>query len=414
MDDLGAAPSTAWLDHVDVVLPGGVAPRLVEAARRVAPFSQARLDFVENLGKRLRSSPETRKHPELVALGFWARGSNLRRLKQRFDQAHPEAARLPRGLAFHVAPANVDTIFVYSLLLSVMSGNTNIVRLSTRGGEQTDLLLSALGQALAEASEDVRSSLTIVRYGHEKSITDAFSLRANLRVVWGGDETVRLIRESPLAPAGVELVFPNRFSLAVFDAEAWIEANDKPRIAALFANDVLWFGQMACSSPRAVVWRGSEASAARASAGFWPMIDQAAKTAGYVVEPAGAVAKLLGEQEAAADYSDRILDTGSNRLRVINRGGLERLDHESLPGDGFFTEHRIERIGELARIAGKHWQTIVSFGVSAADWRAALEDAVPLGIDRIVRPGAALDFDSVWDGVDLITAMTRIVSISVD
>ncbi len=413
MDDL-RAPVTSWLDDVEVVLPGGVGPGVVEAARRVEPFSPERLAFVEDLGRRLRSSPETRAFPELVALGFWARGSNLKRLKQRFDQAHPDAVRLPRGLAFHIAPANVDTIFVYSLLLSVICGNSNIVRLSARGGEQTDLLLGLLGRTLAEAPPELRSSFTVVRYGHDKSITDAFSLRANLRIVWGGDETVRLIRESPLAPAGVELVFPNRFSLAVFDADAWIEANDKSRVAAQFANDVLWFGQMACSSPRAVVWRGSEASTARASADFWPRLDEAARQAGFDVEASSAVAKLLGEQESAADHDDRILDTGSNRLRVIYRGAVDRLGDERLPADGFFTEHRIDSLEDLARVAGKPWQTVVSFGVPADDWRAALRHTAPLGIDRVVRPGAALDFDSVWDGVDLITGMTRIVSLSVD
>ena len=395
-------------------MPGGASPETVAAAPRVEPFASERLAFVEDLGRRLRSSRETRAFPELVALGFWARGSNLKRLKQRFDAAHPGAVRLPRGLAFHIAPANVDTIFVYSLLLSVICGNSNIVRLSARGGEQTDLLLGLLAQAVADAAPDLRASLTVVRYGHDAAITDAFSMRANLRIVWGGDETVRLIRQSPLAPAGVELVFPNRFSLAVFDADAWNSSNDKDRIAGQFANDVLWFGQMACSSPKAMAWRGSEAAAAEASADFWPRIDQAARRAGFTVEPASAVAKLLGEQEAAADNDDRILNTGSNRLRVISRGGADRIGDERLPGDGFFTEHRLDRLEDLTRIAGKSWQTVVSFGIPAEDWASALRAAVPLGIDRVVRPGAALDFDSVWDGVDLITGMTRIVTLAVD
>src|SRR5229473_1854189 len=40
--------------------------------------------------------------------------------------------RFPRGLVFHVPPANVDTIFVYSWALSALAGNRNVVRISPR------------------------------------------------------------------------------------------------------------------------------------------------------------------------------------------------------------------------------------------------------------------------------------------
>ncbi|MFC6804089.1 acyl-CoA reductase [Deinococcus caeni] len=39
---------------------------------------------------------------------------------------------MPRGLVFHVPPANVDTIFIYSWLMSVLAGNRNVIRLSSR------------------------------------------------------------------------------------------------------------------------------------------------------------------------------------------------------------------------------------------------------------------------------------------
>ena len=37
---------------------------------------------------------------------------------------------------------------------------------------------------------------------------------------WGGDETVRTVRQVPLAPMANELAFPERFSLAAFSTTA--------------------------------------------------------------------------------------------------------------------------------------------------------------------------------------------------
>ena len=35
---------------------------------------------------------------------------------------------LSRGVVFHIAPKNVDTIFVYSFVLSLLCANKNIIR----------------------------------------------------------------------------------------------------------------------------------------------------------------------------------------------------------------------------------------------------------------------------------------------
>ena len=44
--------------------------------------------------------------------------------------------RVPR------AAANVDTLFVYSLVLSLLAGNRNIVRLSSRATDQSHVILN--------------------------------------------------------------------------------------------------------------------------------------------------------------------------------------------------------------------------------------------------------------------------------
>jgi len=395
------------LDRIGVILPHDGDARAVLAARPAMPFSPPVLAFVEALGRALRGDPAVRRHPELVALGFWARAANIARLRARFEGAYPEAVRLPRGRCLHIAPSNVDTIFIYSLLLAMLAGNINLVRVSSRAGEQATLLMQVFARCLAEADPAVRVATAIIRYDHDAAITDALSAAVDLRIVWGGDETVRRIRQSPLAPAGTELVFPNKFSLAVIDAEAWDASADHARIARDFVNDAFWFGQMACSSPRVVVWRGSAAACALAGPSFWDAVEAAIDVADPDWEDAHAVAKLMAEQEAAIDDQGvTILPTRTNRLRVV-RCNLSDIEHRN-PGNGFFRETRVGTLPELVDLARPHWQTVASFGVPEADWRTALAVTLPSGIDRVVPFGSALNFDAIWDGKDLLAQMTRI------
>ena len=62
--------------------------------------------------------------------------------------------------------------------------------------------------------------MLIVRYPAEKPINDALSAHAVVRVIWGGDDTVREVRASPLPPHASELTFPRKVSAAVIAAAA--------------------------------------------------------------------------------------------------------------------------------------------------------------------------------------------------
>lgn len=396
---------------VEPALPAGQSLDKLLAARPLSPFSESVIAFIEALGRSLRSDPGSRRFPELVALGFWARRASIERLRERFDAAYPGAVRLPRGLAFHVAPSNVDTIFVYSLLLSMLAGNTNLVRVSSRSGDQSSHLMALIGQALSQAEEVVRQSVAIVRTPHDKVVIDWLSKISAVRIIWGGDETVNRIRQSPLNPGGTELVFPNRASLAVFDAAQWVVEEDKAAVARRFVNDSLWFGQMACSSPRDLVWRGTAADTELASASFWTEVEAQASAAGLEWVDASAVAKLLAAQDLAAGAHVTQLPLASNRITVVRPRGLEGLGAPAPTGGGFFRQHRVEALADLAPLVQRNWQTVVSHGIAAADWSDFLHTFCPPGIDRIVKPGEALDFDSIWDGVDLLASMTRIVAL---
>ncbi len=117
----------------------------------------------------------------------------------------------PIGLTFHIAPANVDTMFVYSWALAYLCGNANLLRLSQEQSPIMEGLLECLNGVM-EQDEEMASANRFVTYPHDESVTAAISAKCALRVVWGGSETVDRIRRVPLNPNAAERVFPTKYS----------------------------------------------------------------------------------------------------------------------------------------------------------------------------------------------------------
>ena len=83
---------------------------------------------------------------------FWTRRAALTKLAASFAARVPNnTLARPRGLVFHLPPQNVETVFLYSWVLSYLAGNANIVRLpheiSARMRAIVDLFLERLEAA---------------------------------------------------------------------------------------------------------------------------------------------------------------------------------------------------------------------------------------------------------------------------
>lgn len=219
---------------------------------KAEPLNASLVDSSIDFSHRIFRDSEAKSYPELLALAFWMRKSEITRLIAQFRSLQLEQRVLiPRGLVFHLPPRNVDTMFIYSWLLAALTGNKNVIRLSPQRSESTNILLRLLRETLAVAAEPAKSSTVIVSYGHEEEPTAMLSALCDVRVTWGGDSTVEIIRRSPLAPQAGEITFPDRYSLAAIRADAYADLPEQKRdyLADQFFNDSFWFDQLACSSP---------------------------------------------------------------------------------------------------------------------------------------------------------------------
>ncbi len=386
----------------------GVADLLrdLATARVAPPFNAEAMDFCADFAQRLRR--EARGLPEAQALAFWMRGSGIRRLAADFAELGSDGCVLvPRGTALHIPPANVDTIFMYSWLLSTLAGNRNVVRISDRAGEQTTLIVDVLAELFrAGHHPGVRASTAVVQYGHDSRLTDLLSAACDLRIVWGGDATIAEIQRSPLPPHATELTFPDRFSFAAFDAAAYLALDDGRRddLARRFFNDAYSFDQLGCSSPRL---RGGEPAAAGAAGrDLFDRLAGVVRERDHEIATSTAIAKLAYTRRASIDWPVGRARSYGSRLTVLPLDRYADVRGEFC-GGGVFFELRVDSLGDLASYVERRDQTLVQFGFPADELVSLVRELNGRGIDRIVPVGEALTFHRIWDGHDLLQAFTR-------
>jgi hypothetical protein len=372
------------------------------------PFSDEIVEFCHAFSRRLFTDNTAKAYPELQTLAFRMRRSELSTLRSEFRELNRGRVRLvPRGLVFHIPPANVDTISIYSWLLAVLTGNASIVRVSPRASAQTEILWRLLNAGLAEAPAMARGT-AMIGYGHETEITAAISQVCDIRVIWGGDATVNAIRAIPLSPFGRDLSFPDRYSLCAIKASAFHELDEASRrdLAARFFNDTFWFNQMACSSPRLIVWCGSPEDDRRASAAFGILVGEHAMAQRRVAEPAVRIAKFTFACGAIIDEPINAFYNHGNEFSVLEMERPAALNRAQC-GGGLVYQVFAPGLSAIAPFVERRDQTLTHFGFDPAELENFLKELNGCGIDRLVPIGQALSFQRHWDGMDLFQELTR-------
>jgi hypothetical protein len=373
------------------------------------PFSEPLVNFVNDVSATILKDRFFKQYPELMTLAFWMRRSHILSIKDYFNKQKAGKIILGRGIIFHIAPSNVDTIFVYSWFISLLMGNSNIVRISSKSNTQTELLLNAIVTVLHQTKYTfLQNRVAILKYGHDDVITKHLSAMADMRVIWGGDSTINHIRTIPIKPTAIELTFADKFSFAILKSKELLQDKKIELFIEKFYNDAFWFGQMACSSIRAVIWVGNKSDNQQAQMIFWNALNHyVLKQRPNEVTPADIINKLVAECSMAIEKPVVIEEKHSPYINKIQIQSFNDINERLHCGTGLFYELETETIEEVFIHTTKKYQTIAQYGFSKKELSIALYQNMPKGIDRIVPIGKSLDFSYIWDGYDLLSYFTR-------
>ncbi len=374
------------------------------------PFNDISKKVLRKLSSELLTSSFSKKIPQLVALGFWLRPTQINELYVKsIPQIDNSSISVSRGLAFHLPPQNVDTLFVYSWSLSLLAGNFNIVRLPSEMTNVLEWLVDLIFDILNEFKIDHEQ--IFCRFETDSELTSLISEKSDLRMIWGGDDKVKLISTYPVRLDGLSLGFPNRNSFCIISSESYSQLSDKEKnaVAEKLYNDIYWFDQMGCGSPKAIFWLKKEQKIAE---DLYIRIDKIAQLKKYNVEVNTSLSKFSFMNDNLASNNAISGKRFSSRLCVMNAKSNKKISI-NLEGAGMLYDIELDDVTEIKKFLDRTTQTITHMGLDEFEKDNLKEVMSKSGGYRLVPVGEALNFSYLWDGVDLILHMTRKISVKI-
>lgn len=405
-------------DNYTLLFPKQISWDQLAAYRPDIPFSDDVIAFLNALSGALMKDRVSRSYPDVITFAYFCRKANLLKLKAQY--VREGELRLGRGVLFHVAPSNVPINFGYSLVAGLLAGNANVVRLSSKPFPQVDLIVKHLFD-VAEHFEEVASRIALVRYDRMSDASAYFSSLANVRVIWGGDNTIATIRKNPLPPRSFDVCFADRYSIAAISPEAIMAATDAEmkRLAEAFYNDTYLFDQNACSAPHCVFWVTNGAAGLNSAGGlnveaakakFWKAVYHHVSKR-YQLQAVMSVDKLTAFYRQAACMNIKEERMPDNVVVRVELSELPKNIEDYRCACGYFSEKTIQSLDEIAPIINIKYQTLGYYGFEQSDLLGFVKRNRFQGLDRIVPIGETTAFALTWDGYNLIDTFSRIVSV---
>ena len=401
-----------WKNAIQFILGDAAVLEQLARQRPYLPFADETLAFLDTFYQALREKNKTLQAADIAALAFWCRKSNLNHIRAAYQTKWQNTVVVGKGVTFHIVPSNMPVLFAFSMAAALLAGNPVVLRLPEKETAQEQMIAAALEEAM-ETCPEWRQRIVFVRYGHEKEVTDALSQLCQVRVIWGGDHSIREIQKSVLDPGKTELAFADRRSAAVFSTESVLTAGDTELADLIrgFYNDTYLNDQNACSSPSLIYWLGEAAEVQCARERFW----QAAAAyiqKNYAIGAHLAVRKWEQALYLAAQYPDMTIRKYGNEIVLVQIPQLYAdLWEQTVPG-GFFFESSGTDLEGLYPVLTRKCQTLTCVGVKKEMLAGNLASAGVCGVDCIVEIGHALDFSLIWDGMDLMEYLTRKINVA--
>lgn len=378
--------------------------------RALAPYAPEAVAFLTAWSKRLLARPDIRAYPDVAGFAYWCRPANLARLHRELGR---EQLRLGRGVALHIAPANVPVNFAYSFAFGLLAGNANIVRVPESLPAQANILCTVANDLLTQVEhERIAAMTTLLSYPRDDVITQSLSAIADVRLLWGGDRTIHHLRRMPASPRCVDIAFADRYSLCLLSAPAVLAAESKAfeALVVRFYNDVFLLDQNACSSPHLILWQGTGPEVKAAQERFWDAMEALLHSKGsspgiHAVDKYAHLCRTAIQIKGA-----KVTSKMDNRVFRVALVELPENIAEYRGRYGFFFETIDNDLTQLRRIVNTRYQTLTCFGVDPQALAQMVVASGLAGIDRIVPVGKALDIGVIWDGYNLIHTMSRIVA----
>ncbi|MCS1408648.1 MAG: Long-chain acyl-protein thioester reductase [Verrucomicrobia subdivision 3 bacterium] len=369
-------------------------------------------------------SPDSRLFPlrtqGLQFLSSWCRAGSMRRVAdlsfrgirgvmdgpQSFESTNRRLVfARPRGLVAHWLAGNVPLLGMLALVQGILTRNANLLKTANSFSSVLPSLLDMFRDLEVKApsgrtlrGNDVLGALAVVYFPREDlASATAFSEVADVRVAWGGRESIESVMQLPRSLWAEDIFFGPKLSYMAIGREYLDGGRKQKRTLRRAATDASVFDQYACASPHTIfVERGGAVSAKE----FAERLSEEMQKA------------LVRIPKAPADSATEA-QIESVRLRYELTGDYWRsegsdwtvlYDGESVSGlaDPVYSRvvsvRAVDDILSTASYASSGVQTI-GLAVEGERRLQYVREAALRGAERFPDVGRMTFFDSPWDGL---------------
>ena len=316
-----------------------------------------------------------------------------------------------RGLVCHWLAGNVQILGMFALVQSIISKNVNLLKVSSRDdGVFTDILNEFKGvtytteNGYTMTGDDLLKTISVVYFSrHAGKLGEEMSKEADVRIAWGGRESVETVSGYPARYDAETVIFGPKLSYSVIAREELSSLQDAKKLARKVSVDVSVFDQTGCASPHNLY---IEEGGAVSPEEFCDILgDSMTKTELQIPK------SLMSPEQVSQIHSIRgVYDfkgnvKGSETMSwTILLDDLDEMDKPVYSRVLFV--HKVKSIMDSLKFIDENTQTI---GI-AAPTEKALEYATAAtrkGVMRLPLIGRMLNFEMPWDGIFLFDRLVK-------
>ena len=373
-------------------------------------FGAQECNFLEKLSLKLNNISNIHRYPDIKTAAFWCRKKNIEKLKKETVNGN---LKIGIGKIFHITPSNVPTNFFYSMIMGLLTGNSNIVKVPTKEFDQVKIICNAIN-SLIKNNTFIKKRISIIQYDYSKiDITKRISENCNGRIIWGGDKSINEIKNLTTKTKCIDVIFPDRYSLALLNANKIFNLSNSKikKLARDFYNDTFFYDQNACTSTHLILWVGNSNIIEKAKKKFWTNVIKEVKEnftfTNYIAsEKLNHLYNLIAEHKDLGNFKNY-----ENLIYVFENTKISNDIHNIRGKWGIFFEQKINHLNTINKYINEKFQTLTYFGFEKEYFKKFINEMKPVGIDRIVPIGRSMEMNFFWDGYDLKNILTRSIEI---
>ena len=379
--------------------------------KNTQPFDKNICNFFSDLSKTILENKNYLNYPDLLSFAFWVRKKNVENMYLKFKSNY---IKKPLGLVFHITPNNVPINFAYSLFFGLITGNTNIIKVSSKNFDQIDIICELIKKLLNKKKyQFLNQMIYFLRYDKKyKEITKQISLNSNSRLIWGGDQTIKELRSIEVQPKNIDYVFPDRYSFSIINLDKLSRLNNENLNILInkFYTDVYTFDQNACNSPHLIIWF-SQKKNYQIIEKFWKNFSIILKKKKINYPDTVVTEKYNKICSDVIKFSNiKSFKRYNKYLDVVTITELKGYNHLQRGSWGYFYQINSNNLNKLKNIITPKYQTLSYYGFDKKFFENFLSDNLQ-GIDRIVPIGRSLEMNYIWDGFNFFDCLTRTIDV---